>query len=168
MLPQFRQTLIVVCLSFQQTPTPTPITDIHYVTTSVNKCMRCPCSLCESLDNFTYQFPMIIEYMHCQLAPIHNHTPPIDPINTLTPSIDMVQIFPLEPEALPSPPWLLDDLYEELPLNPPNYPNHFPTNILRLTTIFNPQYLDIWFMSSEPSQSPYIFIRRRQCHSDSH
>jgi hypothetical protein len=102
---------------------------------------------------------MIIEYRHCQLAPIQNHTPPpppTDPINTLTPSIDMVHIFPPEPKALPSPPWFLDDLYEELPLNPPNSPIHFPTNILRPTTIFNPQYLDIWFMSSEPSQFPSI------------
>ena len=49
---------------------------------------------------------MIIEYSRRQLVPIKNHTPPTptDPINTLTPSIDMVHIFPPEPEALPSPP----------------------------------------------------------------
>jgi hypothetical protein len=63
-LPQFRQTLTEVCQSFQQEPTPTHVTDIHYVTTSVNEHMICPCSLCESLDHFTYQCPMIIEYRH--------------------------------------------------------------------------------------------------------
>jgi hypothetical protein len=68
--------------------------------------MKFPFSLCESIDHFTYQCPIIIEYKHHQLAPIQNHTPPppTDPINSLTPSIDMVHIFPPEPEALPSPP----------------------------------------------------------------
>jgi hypothetical protein len=156
-LPQFRQTLTTVRQSFQQEPTPTHVTDIHYVMTSVNERMRCPFSLCESLDHFTYQCPMIIEYRHRQLALIQNHTPPppAEPVSTLTPSLDMVHIFSPEPEALPTPPWFLDDLYEDLPPNPPNSPIHFPMEILRPTTIFNPQYLDIWFMSSEPSQPPY-------------
>jgi hypothetical protein len=58
-LPRFQQTLAAVRQSFQSEPSPTTsslpkITDIHYVTTSVNERMRCPCSLCESLDHFTY------------------------------------------------------------------------------------------------------------------
>jgi hypothetical protein len=148
--------LTVVCQSFQQEPTPAHVTDIHYVTTSVNECMRCPFSLCESLDHFTYQCPMIIEYRHRQLALIQNPTPPppTEPVSTLTPSLDMVHIFSPEPEALPTPPWFLDDVYEESPPNPPNSPIYFPTKILRPTTIFNPQYLDIWFMSSETSLPP--------------
>ena len=100
---------------------------------------------------------MIIEYRRRQLALIQNHTPPppTEPVSTLTPSHDMVHIFLPKPEALPTPPWFLDDFYEDSPENPPNSPIHFPTEILCPTTIFNPQYLDIWFMSSEPSQPPY-------------
>jgi hypothetical protein len=75
-----------------------------------------------------------------------------------TPSLDMVHIFSPEPEALLTPPWFLDDLYEDLPPNPPNSPIHFPTKILCPTTIFNPQYLDIWFMSRKPSQPPCITL----------
>jgi hypothetical protein len=41
--------------------------------------MRCPFSLCESLDHFTYQFPMIIEYRHRQLTLIQNPTLPVRP-----------------------------------------------------------------------------------------
>jgi hypothetical protein len=119
--------------------------------------MRCPFSLCKSLDHFTYQCPMIIEYRHCQLALIQNPTPPpppLGPVSTPTPSLDVVHIISLKPEALPTPPWFLDDLYKDFPPNPPNSPIHFRTKILRPTTIFNPQYLDIWFMSREPSQPP--------------
>jgi hypothetical protein len=135
---------------------PNSCPNIHYVTTSVNERMICPFSLCESLDHFTYQCPMIIEYKHRQLTLIQNHTPslPIEPVNTLTPSIDMVHVFSPEPEALPTPPWFLDDFYEEIPPNPPNSPIYFPTKILHPTTFFNPQYLDIWFMSSETSLPP--------------
>jgi hypothetical protein len=99
---------------------------------------------------------MIIEYKCHQLALIQNHIPSplVEPVNTLTPSLDMIDIFSIELEALPTPPWFLDDLYEDLPPNPPNSLIHFPTEILRPTTIFNPQYLDIWFMSREPSQYP--------------
>jgi hypothetical protein len=66
-LPSFRQALAIVSRDFQNNPRPattstTPITDIRYVTTSVNERMRCPCSLCDSLAHFTYQCPMIIEY----------------------------------------------------------------------------------------------------------
>jgi hypothetical protein len=64
-LPHFRQALDIVSRDFQNNPRPatsstTPITDILYVTTSVNERMRCPCSLCDSLAHFTYQCPMII------------------------------------------------------------------------------------------------------------
>jgi hypothetical protein len=66
-LPSFRQTLAVVRQNFQNNPSPatsssTNITEIHYVTTSVNERMRCPCSLFDSLAHFTYQCPMILEY----------------------------------------------------------------------------------------------------------
>jgi hypothetical protein len=66
-LPQFQQTLVTVRQRFQHEHNPTTsslpnITDIHYVTNSVNERMIYPCSLCESLDHFTYQCPMIIEY----------------------------------------------------------------------------------------------------------
>jgi hypothetical protein len=77
MLPQFRQMLTTARQIFQQEPTPTHVTDIHYVTTSVNERMRCPFSLCESIDHFTYQCPMIIEYRYHQLALIQNSTPPL-------------------------------------------------------------------------------------------
>ena len=65
-LPQFWQTLVAVHESFQHEPSPTTssppnITDIHYVMNLVNECMICPCSLYKSLDNFTYQCPIIIE-----------------------------------------------------------------------------------------------------------
>jgi hypothetical protein len=73
-----------------------------------------------------------------------------------TPSPEVLHITSPKNGALPTPPWFLDDLYEDLPPNPPNSPVHFPMEILRLTIIFNPQYIDIWFMSSEPSQSPCI------------
>jgi hypothetical protein len=97
-------------------------------------------------------------------------SPPTMPIIPPTPSPDIVYIFSPEPEGLPTPPWFIysleedlppnpsnspwfiDSLEEDLPPNPPNSPVHFPTEILCPTTIFNPQYLDIWFMSSEPSQ----------------
>jgi hypothetical protein len=58
-LPHFRQTLAAVRKRFQSEPNSAmsslpKLTDIHYVTTSVNEFMRFPCSLCESLDHFTY------------------------------------------------------------------------------------------------------------------
>jgi hypothetical protein len=74
------------------------------------------------------------------------------PVVPPNPSLNMVYIFSLKPEALPTPPWFINSLEEDLLPNPPNSLIHFPTEILRSITIFNPQYLDIWFMSSEPSQ----------------
>jgi hypothetical protein len=109
-LPQFRQTLTTVRQRFQQEPTPstssqTHITDIHYVTTSVNEWMRCPCSLCNSLDHFTYQCPTIIEYRHRQMALIQNPpiiAPPSTPGIPPTPSPDVVYIFsPNQRDSLP-------------------------------------------------------------------
>jgi hypothetical protein len=71
-LPRFRQTLAAVCQNFQNNPRPATsssnITDIRYVTTSVNERMRCPCSLCDSLTHFTYQCPMILAYRQRQAA----------------------------------------------------------------------------------------------------
>jgi hypothetical protein len=71
-LPRFRQTLAAVRQNFQNNPHPAAsssnITDIRYVTTSVNERMRCPCSLCDSLTHFTYQCPMILAYRQRQAA----------------------------------------------------------------------------------------------------
>jgi hypothetical protein len=157
-LPRFRQTLAVVRQNFQNDPRPatsstTNITDIRYVTTSVNERMRCPCSLCDSLAHFTYQCPMILAYRQRQLALLHQ--PAATVIDITSPLADLHVISP-EPEALPTPPWFLDDVSEDLPRNPPNSPAHSPTETLHPTTTGTPQYLNIWFMSSEPSPSPSI------------
>jgi hypothetical protein len=45
----------------------------------------------------------------------------------------------------------MDRLSEDFPPNPPNSLVHFPQEILPPTTVYNPQYLDIWFMTSTPS-----------------
>ena len=75
------------------------------------------------------------------MALIQNPTPPPlpeVPVITPTPSPDVVNIISLEPEALPTPPWFMDSLYEDLSQNPPNSLVYFLTEILRSTTIFNP------------------------------
>jgi hypothetical protein len=54
------------------------------------------------------------------------------------------------------------------PQIPPNSPVHFPMKILCLTTIFNPQYLDIWFMSSELSQPTFATPSTSSPHKDNH
>jgi hypothetical protein len=71
-------------------------------------------------------------------------------IDLTSPSADLHIISP-EPEALPTPPWFLDDLSEDLPRNPPNSPAHSSAETRHPTTTGSPQYLNIWFMSSEPS-----------------
>jgi hypothetical protein len=73
-------------------------------------------------------------------------------IDLTSPSADLHIISP-EPEALPIPPWFLDDLSEDLPRNPPNSPAHSSTETRHPTTTGSPQYLNIWFMSSEPSST---------------
>jgi hypothetical protein len=108
-LPRFQKTLVTVCQSFQNKPNPATsslpkITDIHYVTTSVNECMRYPCSLCESLDHFTYQCPMIIEYRQCQLTLIQTPMPPTELMVDVTSSLEILHIISPEPGALPTPP----------------------------------------------------------------
>jgi hypothetical protein len=100
---------------------------------------------------------MIIEYRQCQVTLIQTPTPPTEFMINANPSLEILHIISPEPEALPTPPWFLDDLYEDLPPNPPNSPIHFPMEILHPTTIYNPQYLDVWFMSREPSQ-PHCVI----------
>jgi hypothetical protein len=134
--------------------------------------MICPCCLCDSLDHFTYQCPTIIEYMHRQMTLIQNPpiTPlPVIPMITPTPSPYIVHIISPEPEALPTPPWSMYILYEYFPPNPPNSLVYFPMEILRPTTIFNPQYLDIWFTSSEPSQpnctTPFTYFPHEEKHT---
>jgi hypothetical protein len=129
------------------------LTDIHDVTTSVNEFMRFPCSLCESLDHFTYQCPMVIEYRQCQLTLLQR---PTELMVDLTSSLDILHLISPKPEALPMPSWFLDYLSEDSPPNPPNFPIHFPTEILHATTTGTHQYFDIWFMSSEPLQFPCI------------
>jgi hypothetical protein len=157
-LPRFRQTLAAVRQNFQSNPSPatsssTNITDIRYVTTSVNERMRHPCSLCDSLAHFTYQCPMILEYRQRQLTLLQR---PVETIIDITSSLEDLHVISPEPEALPTPPWFLDDLSEDSPPNPPNSPAHSPTDILHPTTTGTPQYFNIWFMSSEPSPSPNI------------
>jgi hypothetical protein len=115
--------------------------------------MRCPCSLCDSLAHFTYQCPMIIEYRQRHLALLHR---PAEAVIDLTSPLEDIHVISPEPEALPMPPWFLDDVSEDLPHNPPNSPAHSPTETLHPTTTGTPQYLNIWFMSSEPAPSPSI------------
>jgi hypothetical protein len=123
-LPHFRQTLVAVRQSFQNEPNPAKsslpnITDIHYVMTSVNEHMRCPCCLCEYLDHFTYQCSMIIEYRQRQLTLIQTPVLPTELMVDLTSPLEILHIISPEPEALPIPPWFLDDLSEDLPQIPP-------------------------------------------------
>ena len=54
------------------------------------------------------------------------------------------------------PPWFLDYMSEDLPHNPPKSPTHPPVETLHPTIMGTPQYLNIWFMTSEPSPSPSI------------
>jgi hypothetical protein len=152
-LPHFRQALAIVSRDFQNNPRPamtstTPITDIRYVTTSVNERMRCPFSLCNSLAHFTYQCPMIIEYQRRQLALRHH---PVVEVIDLTSSLADLHVISPEPAVLPTPPWFLDDVSEDLPRNPPNSPAHSSTDTRHPTTTGTPKYLNIWFMLSEPS-----------------
>jgi hypothetical protein len=72
---------------------------------------------------------MIIEYRCRQMALIQNPTPPPLPkvlVITPTPSPDVIHIISPELEALPTPPWFIDNLYEDFPPNPSNSPVHFP------------------------------------------
>jgi hypothetical protein len=159
-LPQFHQTLMTICQNFQQEPSPPPllsthITEIYYVSTAVPEQMRFPYSLCDSLAHFTYQCPLIIEYRRRQITLIQNHSttsPHVMQVNPPIPSPDIVDITSHEPESLPTPPWFMDRLFEDIPPNPPNSPVHFPQEILPPITVYPPQYLDIWFMSSKSSQ----------------
>jgi hypothetical protein len=96
---------------------------------------------------------MIIEYRQCQLAFLHRPAEAI--IDLASPLVNLHIISP-EPEALPTHPWFLDDISKDLPRNPPNSPAHSSTETLHPTTTGTPQYLNIWFMSSEPSPSPSI------------
>jgi hypothetical protein len=120
-LPCFRQTLAAVHQNFQNDPRPatsssSTITDICYVTTSVNERLRCPCSLCNSLAHFTYQCPMILAYRQCQLARRHQCA---ETIIDLTSPLEDLHVISPEPKALPTPPWFLDDLSEDLPVTHP-------------------------------------------------
>jgi hypothetical protein len=86
----------------------------------------------------------------------------------LTSSLEILHIISPEVEALSMPPWFLDDLTEDLPPNPPNSPIQFPTETLHPTTVGTPQYLDIWFMTSKPSQSHYIIPPASSSQADNH
>jgi hypothetical protein len=96
---------------------------------------------------------MILEYRQRQLALRHQ---PAEAIIDITSPLEDLHVISPEPEALPTPPWFLDDVSEDLPRNPPNSPAHSPTETLHPTTTGTPQYFNIWFMSSEPSPSPSI------------
>jgi hypothetical protein len=119
--PPFPSTLAAIRQNFQSNPSPstsssTNITDIRYVTTSVNECMRFPFSLCDSLVHFTYQCPMILEYKQHQFTLLHR---PIEAIIDITSSLEDLHVISPEPEALPMPPWFLNDLSKDSPPNPP-------------------------------------------------
>jgi hypothetical protein len=134
--------------------------------------MRCPFSLCDSLAHFTYQCPMILAYRQHQLALCHQPTEAIIDMTSFIISLEDLHVISPEPEALPMPPWFLNDVSEDLPRNPPNSPTHSPMDTLHPTTTGTPQYFNIWFMSSEPSPSPGITplcfsIRGKpHCHRD--
>jgi hypothetical protein len=153
-LPRFRQTLADVRQNFQNNPRPamssSNITDIRYVTTTVNERMRCPCSIYDLLAHFTYQCPIILAYRQLQLTLRHQLVAAV--ANLTSPLEDFYVISP-EPEALPMPPWFLYGISEDLPRNPPKSPTHSPTETLHPTTTGTPQCFNIWFMTSEPSSS---------------
>jgi hypothetical protein len=111
---------------------------------------------------------MIIEYRKCQVTLIQTPAPAIESMINLTPSLEILHIISPKLEALPIPPWFLDDLYEDLPPNPPNSLVHFPMEILHPTTIYNPQYLDIWFMTSKPLQSHCVILPASSPLEDNH
>jgi hypothetical protein len=115
--------------------------------------MRFPCSLCESLDHFTYHFPIIIEYRMHQLMLCQR---PTELDVDLLSSLSSLLLVSLKLEALPMPLWFLDDLSEDYIPNSPNSPAYFPLEILHPTTMGTPQYFDIWFMSIEPSLFPCV------------
>jgi hypothetical protein len=137
------QTLAAIRQDFHNNPRPTTssstnITDIRYVTTSVNERMRFPCSLCDSFAHFTYQCPRILAYRQRQLALLHQ---PAEAIIDLSSPLEDLHVISPEPKALPTPPWFLDNVSEDLPRNPPNSPAHSPTETLHPTTVGTPQYL---------------------------
>jgi hypothetical protein len=100
--------------------------------------MKFPCSLCESLDHFTYQCPMIIEYRQRQVTLSQTPAPPIESMINLTPSLEIIHIISPEPEELPIPPWFLDDLYEDLPpILPFISPQTFYTQLPFITPIIS-------------------------------
>jgi hypothetical protein len=94
---------------------------------------------------------MIIKYRQRQLALLHQ---PAEAVIELTSPLANLHVISPEPKALPTPPWFLDDVSEDLPRNPPNSPAHSPMEILHPTTTGTPRYLNIWFMLSEPLSSP--------------
>jgi hypothetical protein len=58
-------------------------------------------------------------------------TPPTTPLPVMQvippiPSPTTVHIISPEPKSLPSPPWFMDRLSKDLPLNLPDSPIHFP------------------------------------------
>jgi hypothetical protein len=139
-LPRFRQTLAAVRQNFQNDPRPTTssttnITDIRYVTTSANERMRFPCSLYNSLAHFTYQYPMILTYRQHQWALCHR---PTEAIIDITSPLEDFHVISPEPEALPTPPWFLDGVSEDLPHNPPNSLVHYPVDTIHPTTTGTP------------------------------
>jgi hypothetical protein len=145
-LPQFRQTMMVVHQTFQQEPYPptplgTHVTDINYFLTLVTEQMRFPCSLCNSLTHFKYECPSIIEYRHRQVTLIQNLSIVSPPMMQVIPPIPSPYIFHIispEPESLPTPPWFMDILFEDVSLNPPNSLVPFPHEILPPTTVYHP------------------------------
>jgi hypothetical protein len=96
---------------------------------------------------------MILAYRQHQLTLHHQ---PVEAIIDISSPLEDLHVISPEPEALPTPPWFLEDVSEDLHRNPPNSPAHSPTETLHPTTMGNPQYFNIWFISSEPSPYPSI------------
>jgi hypothetical protein len=78
---------------------------------------------------------MIIEYRQRQLTLLQR---PIESMVDLTLSLEILHVISPKPEALPMPPWFLDDLFKDSPPNPPNSFSHFPIEILHPTTMGTP------------------------------
>ena len=78
---------------------------------------------------------MILEYRQRQLALLHQ---PAEVLIDITLSLEDLHVISPEPEALPTPPWFLDDVSEDLPPNPPNSPAHSPMDTLHPTTMGTP------------------------------
>jgi hypothetical protein len=78
---------------------------------------------------------MILIYRKRQLSLRHQ---PAMAVIDITSSLKDLHVISPEPEALPTPPWFLNDISKDLPRNPPNSPAHSAMEILHPTTMSTP------------------------------